>query len=181
MVRQRLAELTELTSSGAVLPLSLPTAIAGVISRYQVAYGILLALASSFNGMLRAFDPGDMTLVEESVSFSNEIMTIAAHASQYRPLGAAHIPLCLIAAWATTVDPFKRAEMEKMLADYQKDFGAPRWGQFALWLKNNFDSLNRKVSRSHHETSRDVGSTAASAPSGDLPNAKGAGASCCIM
>lgn len=153
----------------------------GLLTRYRVGYGILLALASTLNGILRAFDPDDMTLVEESVSFSNDIMTIAAHASQYRPLGASYIPLCLIAAWAAIVDPSKQAEVEKMLGEYQTDFVQARWMHGAIWLKNRFESLRRKVSTSHLENPHDSGSTAASAPSDDLAEAMGAGASCCIL
>lgn len=180
-LRQRLAQLTELTSSGAIRPLSPRTPIMGLHTRYQGAYGILLALASTLNGILRAFDPDDMTMVEESASFSIDIMTVAAHASQYRPLGASYVPLCLIAAWAVTEDPPKQAEVEKMLAEYQRDFVEARWMHCAIWLKNRFESLRRKVSTSHLENPHDSGCTAASAPSGDLAEAMGVGASCCIL
>jgi hypothetical protein len=180
-MRQRLAQLTEPSSSDAIQPLSLPTPITGLLIRYRAAYGILPTLASTFNGILRAFDPDDVDLVKESASYSNDIMTLAADMSQYRPLGASYIPLCLIAAWAATEDPSKQAEVEKMLAEYQADFVEARWMQCAIWLKNKFEILRHKVCTSHLDNPHDSGYTAAKAPSGELVEAMGAGTSCCIL
>ncbi len=152
-----------------------------IVSSYRVAYGILLALASTLNGILRAFEPDDMGLVGESTGFSTDIITLAAQASQHRPLGASYIPPCLVAAWAATADPSKQAEVEKMIAEYQTDFVQARWMDSAVWLKNRFERLRRKLAASYPKNFIGNASTAVSAPSEEPAEAMGPGTMCCIQ
>ncbi|KAF2096262.1 hypothetical protein NA57DRAFT_67772 [Rhizodiscina lignyota] len=102
---------------------------------HQATYGIIMTAALILNGMLRAFEPYNYALVEDSILFTNEVLALAEKAARYRPLGAGYIPLCLMAAWATLDDTSKRAEVEMMLAVYQTDF-----------RQNKFEQLRLKVS-----------------------------------
>ena len=179
-LRRRLAKTTELTSPGVIGTLSSPTHTMRLHTRYQAAYGILLTLAIIANSILRAFDPYDISLVEESATFFNEIMALAEHASQYRPLGASYIPMCLIAAWAATNDTSRRAEVEKMLAEYQTDMAGARWMDGAIWLENRFEGLRLKLS-SHLEQPHDNCCKADYATSVDPEEAMGTRGSCCVQ
>lgn len=144
---QRLAKMVEPTSLGVIQAFSVP--IVRLYAHLQSAYGILLALAIILNGMLRAYNPHDSHLGEESGSFVNEVMTLAENVLQHRPLGGSYIPICLVPAWAATDDTSKRAELEKLLLEYQTDFAHEGWMDWAAWLKNKYESLRLKVLTSH--------------------------------
>ena len=132
-VQLRLAKTTELISSGIV---DLPTM--KVYAHCQAAYGLALSLATVLNSILRAFDPCDVSLAEDCASFIHEIITLAERASQFRPLAASYIPLCLTTGWAATDDIFKKADIEKHLAEYQTDLAEARWLEGAIWLKAQY-------------------------------------------
>ncbi|KAF5003058.1 hypothetical protein FDECE_10369 [Fusarium decemcellulare] len=63
--------------------------------KYQVVYGVLLTVAAGLNSLLRTLYPHDQTLIDQAITFTNELIFLAQHASQYRPLGAGYIPPCL--------------------------------------------------------------------------------------
>jgi hypothetical protein len=65
--------------------------------RAQVVYGVLLSMTISLNSLLRALDPTDFVLLEESRIFATDILGLAQLASCHRPLGASYIPPCLAA------------------------------------------------------------------------------------
>jgi hypothetical protein len=114
-------------------------------SRYQVVYGMLLTLAMMLNTILRAFDPDDVILIQESVTLPVDIITLARYAVPYRPLGASYIPLCLVAAWAATDNPLERVEVEVMLAEYQTDFASANWMEMARWLHGQHEALRFRL------------------------------------
>ena len=144
-MRQRLAKTGELPPAHEIGTFSPQVSPAAMVYLYHTAYALLLALALILNGLLRALDPSDITLAEESITFANEIVVIAEQMSQYRPLGAGYIPICLIAAWAATADLSKQSQMEAIIADYQEDFAGARWMEGAVWLRNRFEILQLKT------------------------------------
>jgi hypothetical protein len=145
-----LAETTELISSGKV-----DTPTMKVYAHCQTAYGLVLTLATILNSILRAFNPGDISLAEDSASFVHEIITLAERASRFRPLGASHIPLCLMTGWAATDDLSQKADIEKHLAEYQTDLAEARWLEAAIWLKAQYGSQRLKFSTSFPENPLD--------------------------
>ncbi|KAF2178156.1 hypothetical protein K469DRAFT_643182 [Zopfia rhizophila CBS 207.26] len=118
---------------------------------YQTAYGILLSLIMILCGLLRAYDPYDTAFAEDSISFGDEIIALAKEASKYRPLGAGYIPLCLATAWATIGDTTRRAIVEMLLSEYQKDFAELRWMNMAMWWRTKFDTLRLNLSTCHED------------------------------
>jgi hypothetical protein len=115
----------------------------------------VLTLATILNSILRAFDPCGISLAEDSASFVHEIITLAYRASQFRPLGASYIPLCLMTGWAATNDISKQADIEKLLTEYQTDLAGARWLEGAIWLKAQYESQLLKFSTSFLEESLD--------------------------
>ncbi len=146
----RLAEKTELISSGKTDPSTMK-----VYAHSQTAYGMALTLATVLNSILRAFDPCGICLVEDSALFVYEIITLAERASQFRPLAASYIPLCLMTAWAATDDISRKVDIEKHLADYQTDLAEARWLESAIWLKAQYRSPRLRFSTSLPENPLD--------------------------
>ena len=112
---------------------------------YYAAYHLLLGLALILNGLLRGLNPSDSLLAEESITFSEEVIDLAERMSQYRPLGAGYVPVCLAAAWAATADLSQHGRIEDLISDYQKDFSSTCWMEGAIWLKNRFTILRLKT------------------------------------
>lgn len=105
-------------------------------SRYQTIYGIQLTFALILNTQLRSFSIEDfLTLVAESKTLITETIVLAEDATQYRPLGASGIPLCLVCAWAGTTEIPFRMRIEEILAEYQQDFAVARWMDMAVWME----------------------------------------------
>lgn len=142
-LRRRLVKVAEL-----------PTSTGRLHSTCLAAHGLLLCEALIVNAVLRAFNPYDSSLIEDSASFSNETVTLAEEASQYRPIGASHVPLCLIVAWAATDDMSRRVEIERVLADYQADFMVARWLDSAFLLDSQFQDLRRRIWTPHLDSPR---------------------------
>jgi hypothetical protein len=143
--RGRLVDIADLPPAHEIGKFAPPVSPRTLIYLYYTAYVLLLALALIINGLLRALDPLDITLVEDSIVFSDEVMIIAEHMAQYRPLGAGFVPICLTAAWAATSDPEKQTKIREMILDYQTDFAGARWMDGAFWLKDRYALLRVKT------------------------------------
>lgn len=95
----------------------------------QRLYGLALNFAILLNLVLSAFDrraaatDSDIQdLAAEAAHFSNEILILAEKAQRYRPLGASYMRLCLLAAWGGADTEDARLAVERVLADYARDF-----------------------------------------------------------
>ncbi|KAJ5632506.1 hypothetical protein N7490_008845, partial [Penicillium lividum] len=96
---------------------------------------VVSSLALLLNSLLRALDPPDTLLAQESDFFVRQIVEGADLASRDRPLGAAYVPLCLIVALSAAKDPQQIMGIEITLTDYQSDFKSLEWQNCAKWLK----------------------------------------------
>lgn len=115
-------------------------------ANFQAGTSLLLSLALIFNSLLRIFDPLDTTLLQDSANFSDESVALAERAMQYRPLGASHILVCLVAALAATdEDPARNIAVERMLLEYQGDFTTSKWMNVAAWLRGKYADLRNKL------------------------------------
>ncbi|TFB05878.1 hypothetical protein CCMA1212_001536 [Trichoderma ghanense] len=126
--------------------------------QYQVSYGLLLGCALMFNGYLRAFGADDGSMVEESDMMANEAIKLAHAASQYRPLGASFIPLCLIPAWAASDDVAIQRRVIEALEIYQDDFSpltGRSWYIMAYWLRGEMDLIRNGLHSSPLENYTD--------------------------
>ena len=153
-MRSRLVDVADLPPAQEIGVFSPPVSPRTLIYLYYMAYVLLLSLALIINSLLRALDPLDITLVEDSIVFTDEVVLIAEHMAQYRPLGAGFIPICLTAAWAATSDPDKQRKIQEMVLDYQTDFAGARWMDGAMWLKDRFDLLRLKTMTAKLEKER---------------------------
>lgn len=76
---------------------SSPTDKTKLFHKFQVAYGVLLTIATALNSILRTLNPDDFMLLEEAHVFTSNAIKLARDASRYRPLGGGFIPQCLAA------------------------------------------------------------------------------------
>ncbi|KAJ5949066.1 hypothetical protein N7454_000650 [Penicillium verhagenii] len=104
-------------------------------SRYQAAYIVISSLALLLNTVLHSFNTPDAMLIRDADLFIQTIIEGADVASRDRPLGAAHVPLCLIVALAAAKDPQQITCIENILTDHQSDFKALEWKNCTKWLK----------------------------------------------
>jgi hypothetical protein len=105
--------------------------------RYLSSYATLLCIASLLNAKLEVHGSSRHSTVEDSAFFVNEAIWVAERSLQYRPLGSSSVPLCLIAAYATTDEEQKREKTEALLKAWHKDFEATRWLELADRLRGS--------------------------------------------
>lgn len=140
-------------------------------SRSQTLYSLQLSMAMILNTLLRSFVSENLlALIEQSGRLVDEIISLAADASQYRPLGASGIPLSLVCAWAGAYDLTKRPRLEELMREYESDFKIARWTEVAVWMERKLQSgiVNRCSSE-------------LSALGADLEIQRETGAKCCVM
>ncbi|EXJ84985.1 hypothetical protein A1O3_05660 [Capronia epimyces CBS 606.96] len=93
------------------------------------SYSLGLAMAIIINEIVIAVTgdgDGDASpVLQESELFSGEIVRLAHIASQYRPLGASSLGLCLIAAEIGASDPGTKSAARQLRLEYETDFHAP--------------------------------------------------------
>lgn len=99
-------------------------------------YGLGLSIAIMLNCVLRAIDTNESDLSKDSDKFSRDILDLSEAASMHRPLGAAYMELCLIAAWVGTTDYSVRSLVEIELSKYQT--GLTRDGVFSRTALRQF-------------------------------------------
>lgn len=108
-------------------------------SQVQAGHSLTLSSLSILNALLRAYNPENPALREETTSYCEKILHEAKVASCYRPLGAGYIALCLVVALATSDDPEQIERIEEMLEDYQTDFKYTGWKKRAELLKRTLE------------------------------------------
>lgn len=113
-------------------------AVERVIPLCQTAHSMLLCVALGCNAVLSAFCPGDITLIEDRDRYCDDVISLAQDVAPYRPLGASHFPICLIAANLTVTDTGKRKELRDLLVDFQKDFPSASWLDVAVKARNSY-------------------------------------------
>ncbi|KAK1149036.1 hypothetical protein N8T08_007713 [Aspergillus melleus] len=126
-MRADMPRLRDLLTETSLALFPTPDADPGIVAmrtltRYQAAYGIIMALGIMLNRILSEFDPDDATLAADGVYIFDEMMILAVEAARHRPLGSAYMPLCLASAWSATTDEAKKAQALAILMEYQKDF-----------------------------------------------------------
>lgn len=108
---------------------------------YQRSYALSLFVAIVLNCTLTALcTTTDDELNKESADFSNEIVRIAHQAQRYRPLGAAYVIICLMAAAAAATEQSVRLQVVSLIHDYHTDF------QWSVEAKV-FEDLNNATGR----------------------------------
>lgn len=179
-MRNRLCDVADLPPAHEIGKFAPPVSPRTLMYLYYTAYALLLALALVINGLLRALDPLDITLVEDCIVFADEVIIIAENMAKYRPLGAGFIPICLTAAWAATPDPEKQMRIRELILDYQTDFARARWMDGAFWLKDRFDLLRFKTAAKKLEEQQHLGISGQRTTTDEIGNVD-LGKSCCIQ
>jgi hypothetical protein len=99
---------------------------------------MLLCIILGCNAILSAFRPWDVSLIEDSNRYCDDVLSLARDVAPYRPLGASHFPICLVPAYLTVTDPVKRRELRDLLIDFQKDFASSSWLDIAVKAKDSY-------------------------------------------
>lgn len=110
----------------------------------QICHGLLLTIALVLNAILMVVDDVPLVLGLESLDLQREVLNLAEEASQYRPLGASYMPLCLMVVWASTSDTSLRNDAETALRYWQSDFPAADYMGGVKWLREHFRHLRSK-------------------------------------
>lgn len=112
----------------------------------QVARSLLLGICITCNAVLSVLDPSDFSLTADSVRFCCDAVSLAREASSSRPLGASHIPLCLVAAYMAAEEEATRDDLLELLVDYEGDFGNAHWVEIGTRLRAAYIAARLKAS-----------------------------------
>lgn len=126
-------------------PTSMDLAIERVIPMCQTAQSLLLTVALGCNALLVTYHPDDFTLMEECASLCDDALGMALPVSRYRPLGASHFPLCLIAAYMAVADPEKLKLFYGLLEDYENDLAGAHWLEVAMHARQSRLDAQKRV------------------------------------
>ncbi|KAK2736726.1 hypothetical protein FQN57_000574 [Myotisia sp. PD_48] len=92
-----------------------------VHSLYQRSYDLALTIAIMLNCILSSIDfEQELELQLDATAFAKEILSHAASAARYKPMGSAFMLLCLGAAWVGTTDSLLRSSIETAMVEYQQ-------------------------------------------------------------
>ncbi|RMJ18613.1 hypothetical protein CDV36_001693 [Fusarium kuroshium] len=145
-LRLDMEKMSQIVQAVSLPPGSSPTVMQLRLSRsYYSAYSVLLCIIIIINHLMQAFDPYSLSLVSEGALFCSEVITMAHNISQYRPLGASHVPLTLAIAWAATDEPVMKGQLEALLSAYQEDWTVTKWLTMGYWWRSKFAELREKL------------------------------------
>ena len=119
-------------------PTTAAIAVDRVIPLCQTAHSMLLCVALGCNAILSAFCPWDIDLIEDNNRYCDDVILLAKDVAPYRPLGASHYPICLVAAYLTVTDSERREELRGLLRDFQKDFASASWLDIATKARESY-------------------------------------------
>ncbi|KAI1033058.1 hypothetical protein LB504_006264 [Fusarium proliferatum] len=141
-----LRKLSEIVKAVTWAPGFSPTPMQLRLSRsYNSAYSVLLTVLVIIGQVMQAFDPYNLALVGEAALCSSEVVSLAHRISQYRPLGASHVPLTLAIAWAATDEPGMKRQLEETLEEYQQDWTVTQWMKVGYWWTDKFAELRGRL------------------------------------
>lgn len=145
-LRLDMEKMSHIVQAVSLPPGSSPTVMQLRLSRsYYSAYSVLLCIIIIINHLMQAFDPYSLSLVSEGALFCSEVMTMAHNISQYRPLGASHVPLTLAIAWGATDEPIMKGQLEALLSEYQEDWTVTKWLTMGYWWRSKFAELRERL------------------------------------
>lgn len=141
-----LRKVSEIVKAVTWAPGFSPTPMQLRLSRsYNSAYSVLLTVLVIIGQLMQAFDPYNLALVGEAALCSSEVVSLAHRISQYRPLGASHVPLTLAIAWAATDEPGMKRQLEETLEEYQQDWTVTQWMKVGYWWTDKFAELRGRL------------------------------------
>ena len=138
LVMKQAVFMQKLAAGKYTSPSTAAVTVERVIPLCQTAHSMLLCVALGCNAVLSAFCPGDISLIEDRDRYCDDVISLAQDVAPYRPLGASHFPICLIAAHLTVTDTVKRKELQGLLIDFQKDFPSSSWLDVAVKARDSY-------------------------------------------
>jgi len=115
-----------------------------LLTRVQARYGTVLSIATVLNRMLLIHYPFDNELELDTKNTRDQVLSLAATAAPFRPLGASYVPLLLVCSLAATQNDGARRELEHMLEDYESDYAGFHWRPMVAFLEKRFERATAK-------------------------------------
>ncbi|KAF4967250.1 hypothetical protein FSARC_5162 [Fusarium sarcochroum] len=115
-----------------------------ISSRYYAAFGVMLALTCTVNRVIRIYDGAIPELATTAKRLVDDIISNAESCNKYRPISAGFMPVALMAAWASTPDGYRTAEIESWLITYQSDFESEDYMQWARNTKQAYQKIEER-------------------------------------
>lgn len=138
LVEKQAVLMKRLATGESISPTAAGMAVSQIIASCQTAHVMLLCICLGCNAMLSVLSPWDVSLTKDSARYRDDVLSLAKDVAPYRPLGASHFPLCLMAAYLTVTDSVKRKELEDLLIDFQKDFACSSWLDVATKARDSY-------------------------------------------
>lgn len=138
LVKKQAVIMKRLATGESISPTATGMAVGQIIASFHTAHILLLCICLGCNAMLSALSPWDISLTEESARYRDDVLSLAKDVAPYRPLGASHFPLCLMAAYLTVTDYVKQKELQELLIDFQKDFACSSWLEVATKARDSY-------------------------------------------
>lgn len=113
-------------TSTASLSRRLGNELSGLIHCHYIrTYGIGLTIAILINELRIAVSKEHANILQESHTFALQMLDLAQSATQYRPVGASVLNLCLLAAEIGAADSSTAWAARQLRMDYDTDFRDP--------------------------------------------------------
>jgi len=116
-----------------------------IVPLCHTAHCMLLTITLGCNAILAALRPWDISLAEDNARFCDDVLLLAQQVSPYRPLGASHLPLCLVAGYLAVAEPIKREALHGLLVEYQADISGACWAIVAEAAREAYMASRRKL------------------------------------
>ncbi|KAL4892820.1 hypothetical protein BDV59DRAFT_178687 [Aspergillus ambiguus] len=115
------------------------------LNRFQAAYCMLLSFAFVLNRVLRAFNPSNIALLQQSSVIFDKVIRTSWQASTYKPVGAGFVPVCLFLLWLCTHDTSQLGTIEGLLAYYRPQFPVAIVSAWASPIQKKFEEILERV------------------------------------
>lgn len=143
----------------------------------HAAYGLGLGLSLLFNGILRAHEPLDPGLLEDTHVFVESTVLLAKHGLPFMPLGSSWMSMCLIPAWAVATDLKQKSKVDKAILEYETVPFETGWVEKAYWFQKRLEGMRCRIL-----AARSNSSNASSAPGlEDMPDGISPPPDGCVM
>jgi hypothetical protein len=112
--------------------------------KFQLAFGLLLAMGCTLNRILRIYDGEATQLVTTYHLFCDDTIVLAENLERYRPSTSAFMPVVLMCAWTASTDGYRLEEIEEWLVNYQSDYVTDNYTELGRNVKEAYEGIEER-------------------------------------